>query len=118
MSERHDSSSLKLEPETTQSNVQVPSEQIQNWMTSLDAFVRTVSLSDLDEAKKAEIVSHIDVIRTELRSGQWPSMGEASDFTGIVHEAGDIEEINQNWQMLSIQLAQWVRAVSDSLGIR
>lgn len=75
MSERHDSSSLKLEPETTQSNVQVPSEQIQNWMTSLDAFVRTVSLSDLDEAKKAEIVSHIDVIRTELRSGQWPSRG-------------------------------------------
>jgi hypothetical protein len=118
MGQQQDTRSLSLDSETTQSNVQVPDEQVQIWMASLDAFVQTVSQSSLDAAKKAEIVAHIDVIRSELQSGQWPSMSEGSDFSGIVHEAGDIEEMNQNWQMLSIRLAQWVRAVSDSLGIR
>jgi hypothetical protein len=118
MSQQRDSSSLKLEPETQQADAQIPNEQMQNWMTSLDAFVQTVTRSELDEAKKAEIVSHIEVIRTELRSGQWPSMGEHSQYASIARQAGEFEDLNQNWQMLSLQLAQWVRAVSDSLGIR
>lgn len=118
MSQQHDSSSLKLDTETTQPDVQVPNEQLQGWMASLDALVQAVSNSGLEPSKKGEILSHIDVIRTELRSGQWPSMVDGSGFTDIVHEAADLDEMAKNWQMLSIQLAQWVRAMSDSLGIR
>lgn len=118
MNQQHDSSSLKLDPETTQPDVQVPHEQMHSWMASLDALVQAVSQSQLEAPKKAEILGHIEVIKTELKSGQWPAVGDAAVYAGLVHEAGEIEEMTQNWQMLSIQLAQWVRAVSDSLGIR
>lgn len=119
MSQQNDSSPRKLDPQVSQPDEQQPGdEQLQGWLASLDSLTQAVANSSLESSKKQEIVDHIGIIRSELSSGQWPTFGDGLGLEQIVHEAGDLEEAAQHWQMLSIQLAQWVRAVSDSLGIR
>lgn len=118
MHQQNDSSPRKLDPQMSQPDQQPGDEQLQGWLASLDSLTQAVANSDLESTKKQELVAHIGIIRSELSSGQWPTFGESVGFEQIVHEAGDLEEAAQQWQMLSIQLAQWVRAVSDSLGIR
>jgi hypothetical protein len=101
--------SQRLEAET---------QQIQSWVRSLEALMDAVGQSSIDAERKSELLLHMATIRNELASGQWPNVGEASSMQTIVHEAGEIEQVAQDWQVLSLRLAQWVKAISDSLGVK
>jgi hypothetical protein len=93
-------------------------QQIQSWVQSLESLMDAVSKSSIDAERKNELLLHMASIRNELASGQWPNVGEASSMQTLVHEAGEIEQVAQDWQVLSLQLAQWVKAISDSLGVK
>jgi len=93
-------------------------EQIRSWVNSLEKLMEAVQQSSIDPDKKTELLLHMASIRNELACGQWPEAGEASALQALAHEAGSIEQIAQDWQVMSVQLAQWIKAISDSLGVK
>lgn len=113
MSQR-DTTSRQLDSSPNEAQAQ----QIQNWVSSLDKLIEAVDKSAIDPERKQELLLHMATIRNELVSGQWPNVGEASAVQVLAHEAGEIEQVAQDWQVLSMQLAQWVKAISDSLGVK
>ena len=97
---------------------QAEEQQVQSWIKSLETLIQAVDQSSIDAERKSELLMHMATIRNELASGQWPRVGEASAMQTLVHEAGEIEQVAQDWQALSLQLAQWIKAISDSLGVK
>lgn len=107
-----DTSSRKLE------SLEGEQKQILSWVASLEKLIEAVDKSNIDAGRKTELLLHMAAIRNELAAGQWPNVGEASAVQTLAQEAGEIEQVAQDWQALSMQLAQWVKAISDSLGIK
>jgi len=107
-----DTSSRKLE------SLEGEQKQILSWVASLEKLIEAVDKSNIDTERKTELLLHMAAIRNELAAGQWPNVGEASAVQTLAQEAGEIEQVAQDWQALSMQLAQWVKAISDSLGIK
>ncbi|MEN9808847.1 MAG: hypothetical protein RLZZ488_414 [Pseudomonadota bacterium] len=107
-----DTSSRKLE------SLEGEEKQILGWVASLEKLIEAVDKSNIDAERKTELLLHMAAIRNELAAGHWPNVGEASAVQTLAHEAGEIEQVAQDWQALSMQLAQWVKAISDSLGIK
>lgn len=111
---KQDTSSRELDALSQDTEAQ----QIQNWIGSLEKLIDAVNRSAIDPERKNELLLHMASIRNELAMGQWPNVGEASAMQTLAQEAGDIEQVAQDWQALSIQLAQWIKAISDSLGVK
>jgi len=91
---------------------------IHAWIGSLDQLISAVEKSSMDVERKSELLMHMSLIRDELKSGQWPALGEASSMKQLTHEVGELDQLSQDWQTLSVRLAHWIKAISDSLGIR
>lgn len=109
-----DTSSRQLDAQAQESQAK----QIESWVASLEKLIEAVDKSAIDPERKNELLLHMAAIRNELAAGQWPNVGEASAMQTLAHEAGEIEQVAQDWQLLSLQLAQWVKAISDSLGVK
>ena len=92
--------------------------QIHEWVTSIEKLMNAVENSPLDAARKSEILVHMNVIREELEGGNWPPTGDSASAIQLAKEVGELEKIAENWQVLSLRIASWVKAVSDSLGVR
>ncbi|NBW83263.1 hypothetical protein EBR21_16055 [bacterium] len=92
--------------------------QIQNWIGSLEKLMEAVDKSGIDAERKNELLLHMASIRNELASGQWPNVGDAVAMQSLANEAGSIEQMAQDWQALSMQIAQWIKTISDSLGVK
>jgi hypothetical protein len=93
--------------------------EVQEWIQSLEKLMQSVEKSHLDAERKAEVLVHMEFIRAELAAGRWPASGsQQSPVNQLAHEVGDVERIAQDWQVLSMQLAQWIKTISDSLGVR
>ncbi|NBX17553.1 MAG: hypothetical protein EBR09_09330 [Proteobacteria bacterium] len=101
-----------------QQQPETENQQIQIWVQSLESLMDAVGKSSIDSERKNELLLHMAAIRNELASGQWPNVGDAGSMQTLVHEAGEIEQVAQDWQALSVRLAQWVKAISDSLGVK
>ncbi|MEN9529735.1 MAG: hypothetical protein RI932_1608, partial [Pseudomonadota bacterium] len=93
--------------------------EVQEWIGSLENLMQSVEKSPMDAERKAEILVHMEFIRAELSAGRWPGSGtHHSPANQIAQDMGDVERIAQDWQALSIRLAQWIKTISDSLGVR
>lgn len=118
MASTNDITSRKIESESATGENKLLEQQVHAWMSSLDKLMQAVEKSPMDEVRKSEILMHMAVIRNELEGGQWPALGEKAAVTQLAQEAGELERLAQDWQALSIRLANWVKAISDSLGVR
>ncbi|MBM3382178.1 MAG: hypothetical protein FJY29_07040 [Betaproteobacteria bacterium] len=95
------------------------SREVQDWIASLENLMRSVERSPMDAERKAEILVHMEFIRAELAAGRWPDSGmSGSPVNQLAQDVGEVERIAQDWQILSMRLAQWIKAISDSLGVR
>jgi division protein CdvB (Snf7/Vps24/ESCRT-III family) len=94
------------------------SESMTLWLKSLEQLMASLESAPIAPEKKEEILHHMRLIRQELTEGRWPDavLGEAA--TQMANEVGELEKIAQDWHALSIRMAQWVKAVSDALGVK
>lgn len=92
--------------------------EMHEWLNSLGKLMDAVEKSPMDAARKNEILTHINIIRGELEGGNWPETAEARSALHLAEEVGEFEKMAQDWQVLSMRIANWVKAVSDSLGVR
>lgn len=115
MASTNDSSPRSLAAETkTEDNTQT-----QQWIESLENLMQAVQRSSLDIERKAEILVHMEFIRAELSAGRWPTPGSLdSPLNQVANEMGEVERIARDWKVLSIRLAEWIKTISDSLGVR
>lgn len=118
MASTNDITSRMIESEPATGEAKHLEQQVHGWLGSLDKLMQAVEKSPMDEGRKSEILMHMAVIREELEGGQWPALGERAAVTQLAQEVGDLERVAQDWQVLSIRLANWVKAISDSLGVR
>lgn len=97
---------------------EMQAQQIQAWMRSLEALMQAVDASPMEAERKKEILFHMATIRNELSMGQWPNVGQAGAVEMLAGEVAEVETLAKDWQVLSMQLAQWIKTISDSLGIK
>ncbi len=115
MSIKNDSSPRPIATDSEQQE----NREVQEWIQSLEKLMQSVEKSPLDAERKAEVLVHMEFIRAELATGRWPASGaQPSPVHQLAHEVGEVERIAQDWQVLSMRLAQWIKTISDSLGVR
>jgi hypothetical protein len=88
------------------------------WVKTLEHLMTSLEAAPLNSEKKEEILLHMKLIREELTEGRWPDVVLGDAATQVVHEVGEIEQMAQEWQVFSIRLAQWVKSISDALGVK
>lgn len=94
------------------------SESMTTWLRSLEQLMSSIESAPIAPEKKEEILHHMRLIRQELTEGRWPDAGWGNVATQMANEVGELEKIAQDWQVFSIRMAQWVKAVSDALGVK
>lgn len=118
MSSTQDSASRNLVSDPQSKETKLSTDQMQAWTHSLSTLMDAVEKSAMEPERKSEILMHMAVIRAELERGNLPSGEDHGAVRQLTDEVGELEKIAQDWQVLSLKIASWVKAISDSLGVR
>ena len=117
MSGQHDFTPKRLENANLTSQDKA-AESMSAWVKSLEHLMASLDAAPIATEKKEEILQHMQLIRKELTEGRWPETALGDVAVQVAHELGEFEQIAQEWQGFSIRLAQWVKTVSDALGVK